>query len=220
LGAAVAYFPVDAAGLELRYDRANVTIKTQSPVYNVTATMPGGLPPVTAHFGASPEGPLKENQAKLSPAQPFSLNLKLRTPGETRVFLSGGLSYLPNMGFSMDQTVALGVSAVNLKTHELTIPTITLRARRKPGDPESNWGGNVGLGFRVPLGEHGGLILEGRGFYFAKQTFEWEAVVDPKTPLPDVQQKLLDGVLKQVDPKTVEFKPWWVQVTIGVCYRF
>jgi len=52
---------------------------------------------------------------------------------------------------------------------------------------------NAGLGFRIPLGEHGGLVLEGRGFYFPKQTYEWDAVVDPNAPLSSVQQKLLDG---------------------------
>jgi hypothetical protein len=213
-GGAVGLFPVDPVGFELRFDSADLTIKTQSPTYNVTATLPPPLAPVTANLT------LKAGQANLSSARPFSLNLKLRTSGDTRVFLSGGLSYLPDMGFSMDQTVALGVSAVNLVTSNLEIATITLRARRKPGDPTSNWGANAGLGFRVPLGDHGGLVLEGRGFYFPKQTFEWEPVVDPNTPLSPVQQKLLDGVLQQIDPKTVEFKPWWVQVTIGVCYRF
>jgi len=26
--------------------------------------------------------------------------------------------------------------------------------------------------------------------------------------------------MSHMDPKSVEFKPWWVQATIGVCYRF
>jgi hypothetical protein len=210
-GGAVGLFPVDPIGFELRFDSANLTVKTQSPSYHVIATLPPPLAPVTANLT------LKESQAKLSSAKPFSLNLKLRTSGNTRVFLSGGISYLPDLGFSLEQTVALGVSTVNLVTSNLEIATITLRAKRKPGDPKSShWGGNAGLGFRVPLGEHGGLILEGRGFYFPKQTFEWEGVVD--TPLGAVQKQLLDRVLERLD--SVEFKPWWVQVTIGVCYRF
>ena len=210
LGGAVALFPIDAVGFEFRFDSADLTVKTQSPSYHVHVTFPAPLGPVDTNLA------LKESEADLSAASTFSLNLKLRTSGDTRVYLSGGLSHVSDLGFSMQQQVALGVSAVNLVNGNLEIATISLRARRKPGDPKSNWGGNAGLGFRIPLGEHGGLVVEGRGFYFPKQTFDWEAVVD--TPLGDVQQELLDRLLARLDP--VEFKPWWVQVTIGVCYRF
>jgi hypothetical protein len=211
LGGAVALFPADAVGFELRFDRANLTFETQSPSYNVVATLPSPLAPVTANL-TFPKG-----QAKLSSAQPFSLNLKLRSSGDTRVFFSGGISYLPDLGFSLEQKLALGVSAVNLVTNNLEIATITLRATHKPGDTKSsNWGGNAGIGFRIPLGEHGGLVFEGRGFYFTKQTYEWEGVVT--TPLGKVQQQYLDRLLGQLDP--VEFSRWWVQATVGVCYRF
>jgi hypothetical protein len=209
-GGTVGFFPVDPVGFELRFDSADLTIKTQSPTYHVHVAMPSPLPPVDTNLS------LKASQADLKAASAFSLNLKLRSPGETRVYLSGGLSYLPDLGFSMQQQVALGVTAVNLVTGNLEVATISLRARRKPGDPKSHWGGNAGLGFRVPLGEHGGLVLEGRGFYFPKQTLEWEGVVD--TPLGSLQQQLLNRLLERLDP--VEFKPWWVQATIGVCYRF
>ncbi len=209
-GGSVALFPVDPVGFELRFDSADLSVKTQSPTFHVHATMPSPLPPVDANVS------LKASQADLKAANTFSLNLKLRSPGETRVYLSGGLSYLPDLGFSMQQQVALGVTAVNLIVSNLEVSTITLRARRKPGDPKSHWGGNAGLGFRVPLGEHGGLVLEGRGFYFPKQTLQWEGVID--TPLGDVQKQYLQRLLDRLD--SVEFKPWWVQATIGVCYRF
>jgi hypothetical protein len=209
-GGTVGLFPIDALGFELRFDSASLTVKTQSPSYHVHVALPDPLPPVDTNLS------LTAGHAELSRAQPFSLNLKLRTPGETRVFLSGGLSYLPDMGFTIQQTVALGVSNVNLVTGKLDVATLTLRAKKKPGDSTSNWGANAGLGVRIPLGEHGGLVLEGRGFYFSQQTYEWEGVIT--TPLGDVQQKLLNRVLERLDP--VEFKPWWVQATIGVCYRF
>jgi len=211
-GGTAALYLLDSVGLEVRFDSANVTVKAQSPSYHVHVALPAPAPPVDSNLS------LTAGEAQLSSAQPFSLNLKLRTPGATRVYLSGGLSYLPDLGFSMQQTVALGVSNVDLITNELKVATITLRAKRKPGDPTSNWGGNLGFGFRVPLGEHGGLVLEGRGFYFPKQTFVWEGVIDTSSPLDALSQKLLNGVLQRIDP--VEFKPWWVQATIGVCYRF
>jgi hypothetical protein len=211
-GGTVGLFPIDPVGFELRFDSANLTVKTQSPSYHVHVALPDPLPPVDTNLS------LTTGKADLSSANAFSLNLKLRTPGETRVFLSGGLSYLPDMGFSMQQQVALGVSKVDLVTGQLKVATLTLRAKRKPGDATSNWGANAGFGFRIPLGEHGGLVLEGRGFYFPKQTFVWEGVIDTGSPLDAVSQKLLNGVLQRLDP--VEFKPWWVQATFGVCYRF
>ncbi len=214
-GGAVAYFPVDAAGLELRFDSANLTIKTQSPTYNVTATLPGAAPPRVRRTSRS-----RQSEAKLSSAQPFSLNLKLRTPGETRVFLSGGLSYLPNMGFSLEQTVALGVSEVNLITNELKIPTITLRAKRKPGDPESNWGGNAGSRLPGPARRARRAHSRGPRLLLPEADLRVGGRRRPQDATRDVQKELLDGVLRRVEPKTVEFTPWWVQVTIGVCYRF
>jgi hypothetical protein len=209
-GGTVAYYPVDVLGLEARLDSGDLNVQSENPSYHVHVTLPPPLAPVDTNLS------LKTTQASLRSANPLSLNLKLRTGGDTRVYLSGGISYLPNMSFSVEQTAALGVSAVNLETGNLEIATITLRAKRKPGDIKNSWGGNAGLGVRIPLGEHGGLILEGRGFFFPKQTFQWEGVVD--TPLDEVEQKLLDRVLERIDP--VEIQPWWVQATLGVCYRF
>ncbi len=209
-GATVGLFPVDPVGFELRFDNADVTVKTQSPSYHVHVALPSPLPPVDTNLS------IKTSEADISAAKAFSLNLKLRSPGETRVYLSGGVSYLPDQGFSMQQQVALGVTEVNQITNELKVATLTLRAKRKPGDSTSKWGLNAGVGFRLPLGEHGGLVLEGRGFYFPKQTYQWEGVVT--TPVGDLEQQYLNRLLQRLD--AVEFKPWWVQVTAGVCYRF
>jgi hypothetical protein len=209
-GGTLGLFPAEAIGFELRFDSADLSLKTQSPVYNVVASLPPPLAPVTANLS------LGESEANISAAKPFSLNLKFRSTGGARLFVSGGLSYLPDMDFSLEQKVALGVSTVNLVTGNLEIATITLRAKSKPGDSLSKWGGNAGLGVQFSLGEHGGLILEGRGFFFPTQTYEWEGVIE--TPLGTVEKQLLGRLLERIDP--VEFKPWWVQATIGVSYRF
>ncbi len=209
-GGSIGLFPADAIGFELRLESGDVKVETSNPTFDVHVTLPPPLAPVNANLS------LSTSKANLDAATPFSLNLKLRTPGGTRVFVSGGLSYLPDLGFSLEQSVALGVSAVNLQTSNLEIATITLRARRKPGDSRSNWGGNAGIGFQLPLGEHGGFVVEGRGFYFPKQQYEWEGVID--TPLGPVESQLLDRLLQRLD--AVEFKPWWVQATVGVSYRF
>jgi hypothetical protein len=208
LGGSLALFPVEAIGFELRIDRASVTVKPQDASFDVNLTLPAPLDPVKSTLN------LPAGTAALDSAKPVSLNLKLRSTGRTQVFLSGGISRLGDMNFSLRQKVAIGVSAVNLQTGNLEIATIDLRAT--PGETVSHWGGNAGVGFQLPLGEHGGLVLEGRGFYFPKQTMSWQAIVE--TPLGAVETQLLQRVLERLDP--VELKPWWVQATIGISYRF
>jgi hypothetical protein len=208
LGGSLAFFPVEAVGFELRIDRASVTAKPQDASFDVNLTLPAPLDPVKSTLS------LPAGTVALDSAKPISLNLKLRSPGRTQVFVSGGISRLGDLNFSLRQNVAIGVSAVNLQTGNLEIATIDLKAT--PVETGSHWGGNVGVGFQLPLGEHGGLVLEGRGFYFPKQAMSWEAVVE--TPLGAVQTQLLQRVLERLDP--VEFKPWWVQATIGISYRF
>ena len=119
------------------------------------------------------------------------------------------------MDFTLDQTVALGVVAVNLETSQLEIGTVPLRATTS-GQPESSWGGNLGLGFQIGIGERGALVIEGRAFYFPTRTIEWEPV--DAEGLPPLQQELLERVLDRLDP--VELKPWWAQATVGFAIRF
>ncbi len=207
-GGALTLYAADAVGLELRLDSASVNVTSQNASFDVNVTLPAPLDPVKSTLT------LSAGTIDLNSGRPFSLNLKLRTPGSTRLFASGGISRLGDMGFSLRQNVAIGVSAVNLQTGNLEIATIDLRAT--PSQRGSSWGGNLGVGVQIPLGEHGGLVLEGRGFYFPKQTIQWEPVVE--TPLGPIPSQLLQRLLERLDP--VEFKPWWVQATIGVSYRF
>ncbi len=210
IAGALTLYATDAFGLELRLDAADVSVRTENPTFDVLATHPSWPSPV-------PETRLLEtSEAELESAMPFSVNLKLRTEGRTRVFVSGGLSYVGDPGFSLEQSVALGVAAVILEPSELVIPYLPLRARRKPGDPKGGWGGNLGVGLQIPLGERSGLVVEGRGFCFPKQTYVWEAIIE--TPLGTVESQLLERLLERIDP--VEFRPWWVQAVVGVSYRF
>ena len=206
-GGALTLYPAEGIGFEIRYDRASIDLKPGAATFDVNMTLPAGLDPVKTSLT------LDEGTGELSTSAPLSLNLKLRTTGSTKLFASGGLSRLGALDLTLSLPVAIGVTAINLQTGNLEIGTIELRAK---GTPDSSWGGNLGVGVQIPLGEHGGLVLEGRGFYFPKQTYEWEPVID--TPLGAVPSELLNRVLDSLDP--VEFKPWWVQATIGVSYRF
>lgn len=203
----LAFFPADALGVEVRLDHASVKLETQGGGYDVNLALPAPLDPVKTTLDLGP------GEATLDAAGPLSLNVKLRTTGRSKLYVSGGLSRLGELNVSLKQTVALGVVAVNLVTNNLEIATIEMRTKL-PAQSGSRWGGNLGLGLQFPLGEHGGVVLEGRGFFFAKRVYDWEAVIT--TPLPPLQSQLLDRL--QLDP--VEVKPWWVQATIGISYRF
>ena len=77
-------------------------------------------------------------------------------------------------------------------------------------------GGNLGLGLQIPIGEHGAIVLEGRGFYFPTRTVEWEPVID--RPLSTLELALLARLQENLPP--LEFEPWWAQATVGFAIRF
>jgi hypothetical protein len=129
--------------------------------------------------------------------------------------LSGGVSYLPSLELEYSQTVGLGVVALNIASGNLEVGTIVMKAT-PVGEDTSAWGANAGLGVRIGLGPNVALALEGRGFLFAKRTFEWEPSLEG--PLSAFEQILLDRVRENLDP--IEFEPWWVQLTGGISIRF
>ena len=202
------FYVTDGFGFEVRYDHADITVETKSSVYNVRLGLPAPLDPVVAALS------LTEGTVDLNAAAPFSLNLKLRTGGHVRLTVSGGASKLGDLEATVQQTVGLGVIRFNLDENNIQIGTIDVRATGIAG--ASSWGGNLGLGLQIPLGEHAALVLEGRGFYFPKRTLTWEPVVD--RPLSDIEKVLLARVLERLPP--VEFEPWWVQATAGLSIRF
>jgi hypothetical protein len=203
----VAFYVTEGFGFEVRYDRADLTVDTEAASYTVRVGLPAPFDPVVADIA------LAEGTADLKAASPLSLNLKLRTPGSVRFCLSGGASRLGDLEFAVEQTVGLGVVAFDLVEGNVDVRTIGIRGTAVA---ESSWGGNLGLGLQIPIGEHGALVLEGRGFYFPKRTVEWEPIVD--RPLSALELALLERLRQRLPP--VEFEPWWVQATVGFAIRF
>jgi hypothetical protein len=204
----ITFYVTQGFGFEVRYDHADITIDTQSSSYNVRVGLPAPLDPVIAGLT------LTEGTVDLKAATPFSLNLKLRTGGHVRLTASGGASRLGDLEATVQQTIGLGVIGFNLDENTIQVGTIGFQATGIEG--ASSWGGNLGLGLQIPLGEHAALVLEGRGFYFPKRTLEWEPVLD--RPLSDIEKELLARVQERLP--TVEFEPWWVQATAGLSIRF
>jgi hypothetical protein len=203
------FYVTDGFGFEVRYDHADLTVETQSSSYTVRVGLPAPLDPVLANLT------LTEGTADLKAAAPLSLNLKLRTGGSVRLTASGGASRLGDLEATMQQTIGLGVIAFNLEQSNIQIGTIGVRAV-SVAETGSSWGGNLGLGLQIPIGEHAALVLEGRGFYFPKRTMEWELVLD--RPLSAIEQALFARLQERLPP--VEFEPWWVQATAGLAIRF
>jgi hypothetical protein len=201
------FYLTGGLGLEVRYDRADLTVDTKASSYSVRVGLPAPLEPVVADLA------LAQGTADLKAAAPFSLNLKLRTPGSVRFFLSGGVSHLGDLEFTAQQEVGLGVIAFDLVESNIRISRIGVKGTAVA---ESSWGGNLGLGLQVPIGAHGALVLEGRGFYFPKRKVEWEPVVD--RPLNAIELALLARLQERLP--AVEFEPWWVQATVGFAIRF
>ena len=210
LGGAATFYATEGFGFELRLDSADMAVDTVANSYSVRVDLPAPHDPVTAELE------LDKSKADLKALTPWSFNLKLRSGGESlRFTASGGLSRLGNVDFAIEQTVSLGVVAVNVETNELEIATVRL-ASASAVTSESSWGGNLGLGIQIGIGERGALVLEGRGFYFPTRTFEWARATDE--PLPPLHERLLERVMEQLDP--VEFKPWWAQASVGIAIRF
>jgi len=205
-GGAAFYFTGGLA-VEVRYDRADLTVDTKASSYTVRVGLPPPLDPVVADLA------LTQGTADLKAAAPFSINLKLRTPGSVRFFLSGGASHLGDLEFTTQQTVGLGVTAVDLQKSHVNVGTIRVKGTAAA---ESSWGGNLGLGLQIPIGSHGALVLEGRGFYFPKRKVEWAPVVD--RPLSAIELALLARLQERLP--AVDFEPWWIQATAGFAIRF
>jgi hypothetical protein len=204
----ITFYATDGFGFEVRYDHADITVESQSSAYNVRVGLPAPLDPVVTALTFS------EGTVDLGAANPFSLNLKLRTGGHVRFTVSGGASHLGDLEATVEQTIGLGVIVFNLDENNFQIGTLGFKATGVAGT--SSWGGNLGLGLQIPLGKHAALVLEGRGFYFPKRTLTWEPILD--RPLTDIEQVLLDRVQERLPP--VEFEPWWAQATAGLSIRF
>lgn len=207
-------------GIEGRYDTVRVNVDETAPSYDVSVTLPGVPTPVTASLD------LGLGTVDVTTLKPWSLNLKLRTPGSVRFFASGGVSRLPSFEFTVSQRIGLGVTGINVITRQATIasvgisgaltPVASQDADASPDGGGSKWGGNLGGGLQFSVGENVTLIAEGRYFYFPSQKYEWTVSTDRS--LSAIEQTLLNATLLRLPQ--VEFKPQFFQVTGGITISF
>lgn len=207
-GAALAYHPLPAVGLELRVDTADIGVRTGGSSYRVRISVPplGNVDSTVA---------FTEGEGDLERLRPFSLNLRLRSRGAFRVTASGGVSYLPAIRFAIRQPISagLGGGGPRLEVAEILVPAEALPAQEGDG----RWGINGGVGIQQRLGPRVRLVADGRYFRFQRQTLFWGEPQGTGALTP-VEDQLVGEITSRLDP--VRFNPTFFQATAGVALSF
>jgi hypothetical protein len=202
-GATVYFGPI---GIEGRYDSADVRPTADPPVYSLRLSSP--FPSVSTTLVPSP------TEVRVSSLTPLSLNLKLRS--SIGLSVSAGVSYLPDFQLAVRQPLNLRIGGVGLPG--LDLGTVTASAVSRPDDPEhdSRFGANAGLGLRLPLGGHLGLVVDARAFLFPEHVLEWHvAQTGGAVTLPPA---LLQALEQQLEP--VRFNPAYFHLQGGLALSF
>jgi hypothetical protein len=205
-GAATVYFgPI---GIEGRYDSARVDPTADPPVYSVRLSSP--FPNVSTTLVPAP------TDVRLTSLTPVSLNLKLRTTGPLGLSVSGGVSYLPEFQLVVRQPINLRVGGLGLPG--LDLGSVAAEAVSRPQDPvrDSRIGANAGVGLRLPLSDHAGLVVDGRAFYFPEHVLEWR-VRQTGGPV-SLPPALLQSIAEQLEP--VRFNPAYFHLQGGIALSF
>jgi hypothetical protein len=207
LGATLAFHPHSALGLELRLDTADVDVRTGGVRYRVRVAVPplGSLVTDVA---------FTEGEGDLERLRPVSLNLRVRSPGATRVIASGGVSYLPAFRFAIRQPLEAGLSGAPLvEVAQILVPAEALPEQEGDG----RWGVNGGVGLQRRIGAHLQIQADGRYFRFQRQTLYWGQPQGTGVLTP-VQDELVRQITARLDP--VRFNPTFFQATAGVALSF
>ncbi len=209
IGAALAYHPRQVLGLEARLDTADVSVRTGGVRYRVRVALPPPVGTVNAALAFT------EGQGDLERLRPLSLNVRLRSPGRTRVTASGGVSYLPAIRFAIRQPIgaALGAGGPVVEIGEIVVPAEALPAEKGDG----RWGGNGGAGVEHPIGARLRLLADARYFRFQRQTLYWgePQATGALTPL---QNELVREITARLE--AVRFNPTFFQATAGIALSF
>jgi hypothetical protein len=206
LGASLTWHAAGGVGLEARVDTADVSVSSVDAIVRVRLPLPPPLPSLSTDVTVPAT-------ADLQRLRPMSLNLAARTSGNVKLHVSGGVSYLPSLRFSVRSDIqTTGPLLANLPVAHLVV-----RAEAQPGrQGEGRLGFNAGAGFAWPLSGRLSLEVDARYFRFRRQTLAWAA--DPGVPLTPVEQQLMRELLVTLAP--VSFNPEFFQATGGLSLRF
>ena len=121
-GGGLTWYAAGGVGLEARVDTADVSVRSVDAIVRVRFPLPPPLPSLSTDVNIPAT-------ADLQRLRPVSLNLAARTPGNVKVRVSGGVSYLPSLRFSVRSDIrAAGPLVANLPLAHLLV-----RAEAQPG---------------------------------------------------------------------------------------
>jgi hypothetical protein len=157
---------------------------------------------------------LLARDARLQRVRPVSLNLRLVTPGRTRLSLSGGITRvgLITASGSLAGTLQAG-SGVTLP---FTAAQVALAADAPADDSTTGrYGLNGGVGVQIGLGPNLAVSAEVRGFVFKERTLSWRVVGPAANVVEEAVQKEL---VARLLPLTV--RPAMLSANVGLSLRF
>ena len=209
---ALTFYLAPHAGIEARVDSAAVDIRASGATYRVSIDLPAPLGDISEDFR------FHDGIIEVDRLQPFSLNLKLKTPGRMALTVSGGVSYLPEVTIEARQRLGFGVPAIQQLNASFSVGSIVFRSSVKPGaaDAGNRIGGNIGGGVRLQIGGPLAVQAEARYFHFSKHKIEWEPELEG--PISVIEETLLDEMRRRLTP--IEFYPAFFQATAGVSLAF
>jgi len=210
LGLSASYQFTPWLGIEARVDTADVGVNIQGARYQIRTDLPSPLPDLVSELD------LSSGEANLHRIHPFSLNLRARSEGRTRVGASAGISYLPSFSFVIEQDATLRIVEplpVNVGTAHLAVAAEAL-----PGEEDQGrLGVNAGAFVQFGLTDHVSLQADARYFHFQEQTLSW-GLPQVAGGLPLVEETIVKAIASRLEP--VEFNPTFFQLTAGVTLRF
>jgi hypothetical protein len=190
----------DSLGLEARVDAAKVDLQVQGgQISTDLGDVIPGLPsiPISGDIsGSAPIGRLV----------PLSLNLQFVTGERVQFVASGGLSYIPSVTVDISVAAALGIDDIP------GLPPITLPGLRVSAAAtlDGGFGGNLGLGLRVPVGTHVALVFDARAWGFPSRELQWGS--------GSGSSAIEDALAAALDP--IEFEYGFFQATGGLAFTF
>jgi hypothetical protein len=190
----------DSLGLEARVDSAEVELEVTGG--RVTADL-GDLIPGLPSIPVS--GDLT-GETRIDRLTPVSLNLQLVAGESVRFVASGGVSYIPATTVAATVRLRLGIDDIP-GLPPLTLPAVSVSAA---ATLDGGFGGNLGLGLRVPLGSHVALLFDARAFGFPRRELQWGSGSGGSL--------VEDALAEALDP--IEFQYGYFQATGGLAFTF
>ncbi len=206
-GGATLFF-TQTLGIELRVDSLEAEFDVQPPSYDVSVAAQPPLPGFDARLD------LLARDARLQRVRPVSLNLRLVTPGRTRLSLSGGVTRV-GLITATGQLVGTLQAAPGVAL-PFTSAQARLAADAPPDDSTTGrYGLNGGVGVQFGFGANLALSAEVRGFVFKERTLSWRVIGPAANVVEEAVQKELAARLL---PLVV--RPALLSANVGVALRF